>query len=229
MAEDELPEVLAGEYVLGVLSAEERAAFELRMVREPALAGLVEEWQARLLPLDEGLTPIAPTPAVWHRIGRSIQPRRPRPRTPRWNRLAFWRGWALAATAAAFGLLVLLGIERAPAPQLVAVLNDNSGRPLWIVSAGSAADRLVARPLGSPGGEARVPELWLLPRDGRPPISLGVLDRQGNNRRGLAPPAQALLEPGASLAVSLEPVGGSPTGQPTGPVVSSGTLLTQPF
>ena len=234
MAEDDLPEVLAGEYVLGVLDAAERAAFELRMVREPALARLVEEWQARLLPLDEGLAPVEPRPEVWRRIAQSIQPRpiqprRPPPRRVGWNRLALWRGWALAATAAAFGLLVLLGIERPPAPQLVAVLNDSNGQPLWIVSAGSDASRLMARPLGAPDGQARVPELWLLPRDGRPPVSLGVLDRQGNNRRSLPAPAQALLEPGAALAVSLEPPGGSPTGQPTGPVVSSGALLTQPF
>lgn len=229
MAEDDLPEVLAGEYVLGVLDAAERAAFELRMVREPALSRLVEEWQARLLPLDEGLAPVEPRPEVWRRIAQSIQPRQPPPRRVGWNRLALWRGWALAATAAAFGLMVLLGVERAPAPQLVAVLNDSNGQPLWIVSAGSDASRLVARPLGAPDGQARVPELWLLPRDGRPPVSLGVLDRQGNNRRSLPAPAQALLEPGAGLAVSLEPPGGSPTGQPTGPVVSSGALLTQPF
>ncbi|MFL5337348.1 MAG: anti-sigma factor domain-containing protein [Geminicoccaceae bacterium] len=61
------------------------------------------------------------------------------------------------------------------------------------------------------------------------PVSLGVLEQQGNNRRLLASPVQALLAPGANLAVSLEPVGGSPTGQPTGPVISSGVLLTQPF
>jgi anti-sigma-K factor RskA len=229
MAEDDLPEVLAGEYVLGVLDAAERAAFELRMVREPALARLVEEWQARLLPLDEGLAPVEPRPEVWRRIAQSIQPRRFPQHRAWWNRLALWRGWALAATAAAFGLLVLLGVERAPTPQLVAVLNDSNGQPLWIVSAGADASRLVARPLGAPDGQAQVPELWLLPRDGRPPVSLGVLDRQGNNRRSLPTQAQALLEPGAGLAVSLEPPGGSPTGQPTGPVVSSGALLTQPF
>ena len=64
MAEDDLPEVLAGEYVLGVLNADERAAFELQTVREPALAHSVEEWQARLLPLDEGLAPMTPSPEV---------------------------------------------------------------------------------------------------------------------------------------------------------------------
>ena len=169
MAEGGLPELSAGEYVLGLLTPEERAAFELRMVREPALAREVEEWQARLLPLDEGLTPVQPRPEVWYQIGRSIRPRRSRPRPAAWGRLALWRGWALAATAAAFGLLILLGIDRAPPPQLIAVLNDSSGQPLWIVSAGPDADRLVARPLGSADGQARVPELWLLPRDGRRP------------------------------------------------------------
>jgi anti-sigma-K factor RskA len=30
---------------------------------------------------------------------------------------------------------------------------------------------------------------------------------------------------GATVAVSLEPAGGSPTGQPTGPVVTTATVL----
>jgi anti-sigma-K factor RskA len=39
------------------------------------------------------------------------------------------------------------------------------------------------------------------------------------------PSAQAgRLKPGATLAVSVEPVGGSPTGQPTGPVILTGKL-----
>ena len=71
-------------------------------------------------------------------------------------------------------------------------------------------------------------ELWLLPAGGLPPVSLGVLDATGSQRRVFTAPAQGELQAGDMLAVSLEPAGGSPSGQPTGPVVSTGTLLVEP-
>ena len=33
-----------------------------------------------------------------------------------------------------------------------------------------------------------------------------------------------LMRQGATIAISVEPPGGSPTGAPTGPVIASGTL-----
>ena len=74
----------------------------------------------------------------------------------------------------------------------------------------------------------RVPELWLLPAGAQRPVSLGLLDPAGANRRTLRGlPADALRR-GALLEVSLEPPGGSPTGLPTGPVVSKGFLVAAP-
>ena len=71
--------------------------------------------------------------------------------------------------------------------------------------------------------EARVPELWLIPSDGVP-RSLGLLDPSADQviviPEALLPEARR----GATLAISLEPEGGSPTGQPTGPVIAAGTL-----
>lgn len=229
MAAEEPPEVQAGEYVLGLLDAQERAAFELRLVRDAELAGLVEDWRAKLLPLDQALPPVAPRAEVWRQISRSLALRLPRPRRTWWSRPGFWRGWAAIATAAALALLVLLRTAPPAPPQLVAVLNDGAGQPAWVVSAGPDRAGILARPLAAALEPARVPELWLIPQAGGAPISLGTLDRQGNNRRQLAPAATGSLAAGATLAVSLEPPGGSPTGQPTGPVVSSGRLVPQPF
>ena len=66
----------------------------------------------------------------------------------------------------------------------------------------------------------RTLELWALP-PGQPPRSLGLLAMQGVTT--LSWPAG--LAGVQQLAVSLEPPGGSPTGQPTGPVVLSGSVL----
>jgi anti-sigma-K factor RskA len=44
----------------------------------------------------------------------------------------------------------------------------------------------------------------------------------------LDPALLARLGPTAALAVSVEPIGGSPTGQPTGPVIGKGTIAAAP-
>ena len=56
------------------------------------------------------------------------------------------------------------------------------------------------------------------------PVSMGVIPAGASVHVGVDEQTQARLEKGAVLAVSLEPSGGSPTGQPTGPVVAAGDL-----
>ena len=57
---DELASELAGEYVLGTLDEAERVAVEARLLREPALARAVQQWQERLAPLDAVTPPHQP-------------------------------------------------------------------------------------------------------------------------------------------------------------------------
>jgi anti-sigma-K factor RskA len=83
-----------------------------------------------------------------------------------------------------------------------------------------------------PAASATVPigrstQLWLIPA-GKPPISVGVFSPGGTTVLPLSTELLAQLGPTASLAVSLEPSGGSPTGQPTGPVFAKGTISGAP-
>ena len=66
-------------------------------------------------------------------------------------------------------------------------------------------------------------ELWALPQSG-PPQALGVIPRGDLVRVPLANPADETLSNIPTLAVSVEPPGGSPTGKPTGPVLYSGRI-----
>ena len=66
-------------------------------------------------------------------------------------------------------------------------------------------------------------ELWAIPPDGKP-ISLGVIPAGGKGKVELSETQKALIGKPIALAVSLEPKGGSPTGQPTGPVLYQGSL-----
>jgi anti-sigma-K factor RskA len=69
----------------------------------------------------------------------------------------------------------------------------------------------------------RVPELWLIPADGKP-RPLGILRADQTVTISVPSDLAPLTAQNAVLAVSLEPPGGSPTGQPTGPVIATGKL-----
>ena len=54
--------------------------------------------------------------------------------------------------------------------------------------------------------------------------SLGLIEGGHEVRINLPPELAARVATDATLAVSLEPPGGSPTGAPTGPVIATGKL-----
>ncbi len=87
----------------------------------------------------------------------------------------------------------------------------------------SAARQLMVAEVKMPVVPGRDYQLWLIPADGKP-RSIGVMPNRPHLRLALAEPMSNMLAEGATLAVSLEPLGGSPTDAPTGPVVASGAL-----
>ena len=89
--EDDL-DLLAGEYVLGTLLPDERAAVSRRLLDNPDLALRVAAWEARLAPLSEDLAPVVPRPQVWQQVKRAITEGRREARQAWWDRLALWRG-----------------------------------------------------------------------------------------------------------------------------------------
>ncbi len=72
--------------------------------------------------------------------------------------------------------------------------------------------------------ESTFRELWVL-RDDGVPVSLGLLPQAGDRVHSLADTTVDALRRGSVLAVSLEPVGGSPEAAPTGPVLFTAALL----
>lgn len=140
--------------------------------------------------------------------------------------LSFWRGSAQFTFAAALALAIGLGLalQPAPPPTHTAVFADGQGRPVWILEARLPEGRLALRALAAaqPPPE-RAYELWMLPAGGAP-VSLGLLPTSGTAELTLSPELGLRLQTAAGLAVSVEPAGGSPTGQPTGPVVYQAAL-----
>ncbi len=229
---------LAMELALGVLAREERRAAQLRMAREPAFRAEVERWQALLAPLDGDTAPVAPPAGLWAAIEAETAPALAPAaaalpaKQSIWESLAFWRGMALAGPALAAGALVLLMPAPAPlvAPQvavaappslLAARLAAEDGTPLLAATYDPLRGTVVLTAAATRDDADLVPQLWVI-EGSEKPRSLGVITLGQPVALGVS--GALGVRPGAILAVSLEPLGGSPTGQPTGPVVATGVL-----
>jgi anti-sigma-K factor RskA len=112
-------------------------------------------------------------------------------------------------------------------PTHVAVLLDKDQRAMMTADLDVADGRLVLRLNLTPPRDftTNVLEVWLVSRDGvRRSLGIFPSERPGTTTALVLPhdTAEALAK--AALAVSLEPRGGSTTGQPSGPVLFTGAL-----
>jgi anti-sigma-K factor RskA len=224
-------DVLAAEYALGVLSAVERREVERRLAREPALASEVAFWEDQLSDLADAIEPAPPPLDAWSRIesavaaetGASGAPVRP----SLWRSLAFWRGLTLAsATLSAASLAMLAYVVLVPPARtpLLATLGGSQGQPNFVASVTAQGNSLVIVPAALLTNDLRSYELWLIPAGDTRPRSLGLIQPGQPIRLDVPADLAGRVTPDATLAVSREPPGGSPTGQPTGPVIAAGKL-----
>lgn len=227
-------DALAMDYALGALGREARRDVERRMRGDAAFRALVEDWQRDLSPLDAETASVPPPAAIWEAIAAEITPVRAvapaaavAPRAGFWDSLALWRGLALAGTAAAAIAVSQIGPAPtppgAPPPLLVAALAGADGTPLLSAAYDPVRGAVVLTPATQRDDAGKSPELWVIEGD-KPPKSLGVIDIQGPNAHAISSKQLTGLAPGSVLAISIEPLGGSPTGQPTGPIVATGKL-----
>lgn len=112
----------------------------------------------------------------------------------------------------------------AGAPPLLAVLTGKQGGVALAVSLHRESGRLILAPARLDLGR-KVPELWVIPAGGTP-HAIGVVPASLQGALQPPPGLAALIQPGATFAVSKEPAGGSPTGQPTGPIILTGTIVS---
>ena len=116
-------------------------------------------------------------------------------------------------------------IERIPEQVAVALVVSDAGEPLWLTRIGRDSGELAVRVVGDVTSQpANDYQLWAL-TDAGVPVSLGLLPQSGNVTIALGSAAKAALERSSTLAVSLEPPGGSPQAVPTGPVLFTAALL----
>ena len=224
------------EYVLGVLDADTRAEVAREVMSSDEAATAVALWQRRLMPLADTIVDVTPAPYVWARIHDELQLDSPAraitpTRTGLWNNLALWHWLGIGASAVAVALLVVVNLPpRAPVSveanvgYLAATIQQDNGSTGWTATMDPQRGRMIVVP-GTPLAFApgKAPELWLIPAGGKP-ISVGMIALDKPTTITLAPALLAKLGTTALLAVSVEPPGGSPTGQPTGAVIAKGAI-----
>jgi anti-sigma-K factor RskA len=221
---------LAAEYVLGTLRGRARARFESLQRYDPALRGLVADWEARITPLAVAAGDIAPPPRLWQAIARRIAGAK---REAGLRGLAFWRGLAVTSTTFALVLATFIGMAPKPEPPMamIAVMNDEQGQPAMVVSwppMKGARDPHIrikvvqAHPVMAPGTSW---EMWMLPGGQAAPVSMGLISIDRDQVMKLKPALAEKMGGAWGIAMSVEPEKGSPTGKPTGPVIFKGQCV----
>ena len=228
---------LAAELALGVLDGEALRRARSLAASDPEFQDQAARWSGRLAPLLDDVLPVSPPARLWSDIDRGLGGVATRPSNVvvLHRRVNLWRGIAAGATALAASLAIVLVSQPQPAvapvnapaaAPLVAMIGDDQKQMKLVASWDPAGRQLVLAVAGDMPGDARHShELWVIPNGGKP-LSLGTMPDKRRMHMQLAEALAALMQDGATIAVSVEPAGGSPTGSPTGPVVASGTLDT---
>ena len=231
-------ETLAAEYVIGTLDAGERTLVAERLQSDTALQSAVADWEQRLAPLSELVTPVEPparlaaeiTQRIEQLAAAAVQP----PSTNIVNfdlerRLRRWRGVALATSALAASLAVYVGVrETTPRPEtnFVAVFQKDDASPSFVMSVDLASRTLSVKRVAADVPPGKTYQLWIASdKLGVGPQSLGLVEEGSDVKRALSKIDPAIVQ-SALFGVSLEPAGGSPTGKPTGSVFHARLIPT---
>lgn len=221
--------VTAAELALGLLEGGERADALRRSLAEPGFAHEVERWRDHFAMLFAVGADVAPGDAAEDRFVRTVEGSGEGRETARW-----WKSATIALTALAAVLLLALLLRpgaQPPAPPviapppLVAAMTPTDkvkeAGAFGMVYDRQSAEARMAGDVAVPAG--RDAEIWTIGADGTP-HSLGIMP--ASHVLPVRAADRGRLAEGITLAVSIEPRGGSPTGQPTGPVVATGKLVS---
>ncbi|MBN2646954.1 MAG: anti-sigma factor [Thiotrichales bacterium] len=234
-----LKQRLADDYVFGLMSDASRRNFEKRLSNDSELKQALRNSEALWNQLVLAIPETPPSKQVWLKIAERLQltptkvheitqmrqnlgnlPSEPQRRTPKWL-----VSWAIAASISTFGLGTYLGVQlqmltpsttQTDSSRTLAVLVGEAKQAAWLVELDAQQQQLRVNTLNVAALDTtQTYELWLLSEQLAQPLSLGLLPEQGFYQKNLDTEQIALLQNAQQLAVTVEPAGGSPTGQPT--------------
>ena len=120
-------------------------------------------------------------------------------------------------------------VREQPRPaHLVAAFQKDEQSPAFLLTVDLDKRMVTVRMVTAERMADKTYQLWMAAQPGQPPSSLGLI---GNDeftvRAALAGYDPAVIS-SATYGISLEPLGGSPTGQPTGPVMHAKLVQATP-
>ena len=211
-----LIDMLAAEYVLGTLKGSARKRFQRLMLSSNRVREATWMWEQHLNNLASSIKSVPPDSHVWEAISQRIDPQQAVvPNNVIQPKTSIWQAWSLIATAASIVLALIIWQPQTPVgqnTQQIALFKDASEKPLWFIDINEqglsikASDKLTAR-------TDKDYELWMILKGQDAPISLGLLPKDGV--KSLLKDSRFNAQDIALLAISLEPIGGSPNGSPT--------------
>lgn len=241
-------QIVAAEYVIGTLDASERADVAARAIYDKDLQQAIVKWQNHFASLNEQVAEQTPRADLLKDILAKLESERRldspqqaqqtaqqeqkvslqdellrlRQQVSKWRRMSF----SAVALAACLVLVIFLQpmsqqpLQNSP---LVAVFQQDDQQPAFIMSLDLTSRQLTVRAVTAKDPQGKTYQLWIKADEiGQNPRSLGVLG-------SVSVPIQKQLDfdadviRHATFGISVEPLGGSPTGLPTGPAIH-GTL-----
>ncbi|MTH76200.1 anti-sigma factor [Paracoccus aestuariivivens] len=226
LPEDE-DEALAAELALGLIDEDEAPHIAARLTADQDFARRVAAWQERFAGLADELVPVMPPARARQRIREELGHASAPLTHPIDSRIRWWQR-PFALIGAAVAVVALAAVLMMPA-----VRDSQKAAPVYQAQLASddaamqVAARLDGRNIEVMLQSGTVPdgrdwEIWWIKPDGSAPVSLGLVARQGAMRLTL--PEGLEVVDGIRIALSDEPVGGSPTGQATGPILAIAPL-----
>ena len=216
-----LLDMLAADYVVGTLRGAARLRFERLCLSNSGARAARDRWEDRLTPFALQLSPLWPRGQVWPLIRDRISPKQASFKP----RFALRLYLPLATAAVLVAVWVAPKILAPISTQVIAVLRVDATHPQWRIERSVDARQMKVVTLATlVANSHKTFELWVLPQHGKSQVSLGLLPQSGALVRTLSERQSAAIIGAGKLTVRVEPLGGSPTGAPTGPVTIVGAV-----
>lgn len=216
---------IAAEYVLGVLALEEKQSVERRIATDVSFARLVARWQQQFDGMNAEFDPVIPPSHMKALIDKRLFGTVSQQSAPFFNNLVFWRSIAFAAlilAAIGFGRDFLTDPSTSD-KQLIASMDATGSAYRTVAVYNQDRKELKVSFVAGELPADRSLELWLI-AGAQAPVSLGLIKSAPVTQFSLNQSVAEKLQDGATLAISLEPLGGSPSNAPTGAVIAAGTV-----
>jgi anti-sigma-K factor RskA len=218
-------DILAAEFALGLLDDAEAASVQSRARTDSVLSLRIAWWRDQLAPLASEVETPAPA-GVWQRIEGQLPGN-----DNSQSLMQRWRAAAVASMSMAAALLAFIAFRPDPAPvsmpseptPMIAALSGEKGAVVAVTYEPTSGKMIISPTVLDPGkGDA---EMWIIPEGGKP-VSMGIMNAKLTETHNVPMPMRPMVQPGATFAITQEVKGGSPDGNPHGPIVASGKIIS---